>query len=112
MKNKKIKFKPIDIYDRIDDFCTTICALLALSGTISIIFIACYVGTRLWTGNEYNWAAIPMGISLLMTILFGIMAIINDNMWESKYSRIGKQIKAGIDYWERIQEIKKIMERE
>ena len=76
------------------------------------IFIACYVFTRLWTGNEYNWAAIPMGISLLMTILFGIMAIINDNMWESKYSRIGKQMKAGIDYWERVQEIKKILERE
>ena len=112
MKTKKIKFKPIDIYDRIDDFCTTICALLALSSIIAFILIACYVFTRMWTGNDNNWAAIPMGISLLMTILFGIMAIINDNMWESKYSRIGEQIKAGIDYWERVQEIKKIMERE
>lgn len=112
MKNKKIKFKPIDIYDKIDDFGTSICALLALSGIMSIIFIACYVCTKLWTGNDNNWAVIPMGISMSATILFGIMAIINDNMWNSKYSRIGEQIKAGIDYWERVQEIKKIMERE
>lgn len=112
MKKKKIKFKPIDIYDKIDEFSLTVCALLALSGIISVIFIACYVGTRLWTGNEYNWAVIPMGISVSANILFGVMAIINDNMWNSKYSRIGEQIKAGIDYWERVQEIKKIMERE
>ena len=112
MKKKKIKFKPIDIYDKIDNFSSTICSLLALSGMISMVFIACYVFTRMWTGNENNWAVIPMGISLLLTTLFGVMALINDNMWESKYSRIGEQMKAGIDYWERVQEIKKIMERD
>ena len=103
---KPVVFKPIDINDKIDKFCENILVALLISAISMFITIAIYIGTYIATGNDTGWALYIMVTNLSILAAIALVVLIADNLFESKYSSIGHQLKNGINYWEELGKLK------
>ena len=106
-KIKQIKFKPIDIYDKIEKVEKIFRDLNGLFGFSTLLFIIIYYLIRSKTGNTVNWAIYPYGISVILMLFCSGTLIILGVLHIIKKYIIKRQTQNGIDYWKIVDDIKK-----